>query len=193
MEQITDAPVVDHFWKNNDLGWISIPKNANMATRYLLEYYGCKRQHYSQMREVKKMLIVLRNPYYRLISGLFESNLRKEFMPWTNVDYGLLLQHLYHNPRDFDEHVEPQSVFIKNIKFTHILQFELLNKAFKDIGVFKPKVIDHFIHKDKLHSSKAGDLRIILNNNRKWVDRVVEKYYTKDIEVYKNPHSLLKT
>ena len=33
----------------------------------------------------------------------------------------------------------------------HILQFELLNKDSKDIGVFKPKVVDHFIHKDKLH------------------------------------------
>ena len=179
--QITKVQIPDITWANDKISWVSIPKNGNMATRKLLQQHNA---HKCCNRVVAPIhFCVFRNPYHRLISGVGEYSRRRN--P-ANKNIVHLLEQLLEDPQPFDEHVEPQSVFIDDHVFTHVFEFEHMEQQMHDSEIFEKPKLQRCINQSKANSSKTGAIDTIIEQNRVLVDDIINTHYQKDLEIFEN-------
>ena len=121
--------------------FILIPKNATQTLKELLRPKGfIQTNYFNHNTEGYHTITVLRNPMSRFISGYAESNERgykkmKSFEYWNMKESkSRMIKCLEQIPPEFhDEHLAPQSYFLKDINiwsylcFNH-LEYELFNK-----------------------------------------------------------------
>lgn len=98
-------------WRNDQLLWISIPKNANMQFRQICERAGAIRSKLEANNLPDTIFCVWRNPTTRLISGIGEYSKRMNVLKPNKEKYTQYLEQLLKDPYDFDEHLEPQIVY----------------------------------------------------------------------------------
>jgi len=187
--QITDC---DHdkihphrHWQNNQCVWTQVPKNANMMIRKI-----CGKLQMTNTdkpdRTLPERVCVIRNPRTRLISALGEYSKRKK----DHRPLRALLEHLCEDATGFDEHLEPQSWYLQEITYTHILKFEQLDTEIYTVPTFAQhrSVVDTVIRPQRLTYSKhhSGDLQDIIEEHQDLVEQCVEKYYALDQDIWQN-------
>jgi hypothetical protein len=99
--------------------YLNIPKNASTFTTNLLKANGWEYWNLSN-REFRHVVIVLRNPIDRWISGF--ATYASSWLLGTGYgsdhfvqDYNSLVERLIFDNIVFDDHTEPQSTFVKEI------------------------------------------------------------------------------
>ena len=189
--KITAVEIESEIWCNNQLGWIAIPKNGNMATRRLCDRLNMRRQPYTG-QQPEKLFCVIRDPQTRLISGLNEFKMRKLGKNYFNWPIQDLLEMLLDKPHRFDEHLEPQALYLGEHRFDYVCKFENIFQDICDIPEIPVVHTEKTISQAKANSSKAGKIDVILADNRCLVDAVLEKYYQQDLEIYNNPQTIMR-
>lgn len=185
--QITDTNLgTNVVWANAEFCWISVPKNANMVYRLILQNIGVPRVAYQPMHGQQWSVFVIRDPRIRLISALGEYSVRQRV---RNRSLQALLQALIDNPSKFDEHLEPQSVWVQGRSYTDILLFENLYQETVEHPFFAShqKVVDRYLKSDRLNNSKhhrGKSLHQLYLDHQDLVDIAVKKYYNKDLDIW---------
>lgn len=185
-------------WYNRDCLWAGIPKNANMVYRNICRQLSM--EHQPKVLNLKEFnaistesVCVLRNPVYRLFSGLGEYKKRQGH---KNKEISTLLEELLKDPFDFDEHLEPQLVYIEGRAYTHILAFENLLEETLTVDYFKKH--EHIIEKairpmgerSKYFNEPISDL---YEQHKSIVDDIISKYYQKDLKMWQNRQKYVGT
>jgi len=195
--QITDKILPErHVWHNKRCMWVSIPKNANMNFRYICTSMGMEKKLYEN-QSADEVFCVVRNPLTRIISGIGEYKARYK----RQDTFEELLDELMQSPRSFDEHLEPQVFFINDIVFTHILKFEDINTQVRNLKYFRKNYVFHqrskmqefMLNKNRTQISKhfKEPLTKLITHNKDTLDKIVEKYYSYDMEIWKNPEKFI--
>ena len=191
--KITSTPILPELWCNDQIGWASIPKNANMATRRVMTALGAPRHHYDE-ETPENLFCVIRDPRQRVIAGIGEYQRRSKTVPDTTDLKRLLLDFIY-DPEPFDEHVEPQCCFIDHVthKITHVCRFESLVADMLTVPGLTESVVTEFIIEPKLSQSKTGDIAALVKKHRALVDKCIKQYYTVDMDIFEsaNPLSII--
>jgi len=181
-------------WFNDENLWISIPKNANTQMQKICKDLGigCGTIPTSGTT-FKTTICVLRNPATRVISGLGEFKARNKRKTETIQQ---LLEELIEDPLQFDEHLEPQLVFMAGHSYTNILMFESLLQELQTIPTFRYNNIRlrQRIDPIRLNMSKhfyPDSIEKIYFDNQVVIDHVVNKYYQRDLEMWLEPQSYI--
>src|SRR5210317_751 len=160
-------------WHNPKCMWVSIPKNANMVYRGICNKTGIKKVKYTD-QTADEVVAVIRNPYTRLLSGLGECQKRKKMQKLSTTQ---LLEKLLHSAADFDEHLEPQAMYLHGKTYTHILLFENLLEETLRVNFFKQheKIVTNAVRPERTKKSKhhSGSLDDVINQNKELCDEIV--------------------
>jgi len=175
-------------WANSDFCWTSVPKNANMVYRSILQNLGVPRVTYQPTHGQTWCIFVIRDPRTRLISALGEHCLRRRVRGRSIKD---LLESLLADPGNFDEHLEPQTVWVQGKRYTEILLFEDLYQQTLAHPFFAPHstVVNRYMNPDRLNNSKhhrGKSLQQLYLDHQDLVDLAIKKYYNKDLDIWKD-------
>lgn len=179
-------------WRNENFGWISIPKNANMQFRHIMGKLKAKRLNIESFDTLPDVTVcVWRNPRTRLLSGLGECLSRRKGIKGLNsAKYTEWLEKLLSDPHQFDEHLEPQIVYTHSIAYTHVIKFEnLLEESQK---VFDPVLAKRFLNPGRTKKSKhtKESLDDIIKQNENLITDIIDKYYSLDEKIFQNTEIL---
>lgn len=176
------TPIV---WANQECMWTSVPKNANMAYRRLCRAVDMPKQKYIGQTATYSICVV-RNPVHRLFSGLgeFIRRHKQKELPIT------LLEKLLDNADNFDEHLEPQIVYLQNKSYTHILSFENLVEETLQVPYFakNEQIVKLCIRQPVPDKSKyfSHSIDEIYKYYSPLIDDIINKYYFKDVILWQN-------
>ena len=128
--------------------------------------------------EKVKIFTVIRNPYNRIISGLFWRNLIKKISKPDEVFEVIKNKYLYRD--DLDNHNLPQHKFItdskgKLIPGIRIFHTETLNEDNEELNKFLGTEIDIF------HKKANTDYSKYLNNDS---IQLINEFYQRDFEIF---------
>lgn len=171
-------------WHNTQCTWISVPKNANMMFRKFCEHIGMERVVLEKTAPVT--VAVIRNPKTRLVSGICE-HLRRRQLNILERDISASLFNLYHRPHLFDEHLEPQSVWLHGLDITHYIKFEDMLEDIQQVP-YMNQFVQHFYKmvevKKLTESRRYMDLPGYVIKYSDLLDECVEKFYQQDQDLY---------
>jgi len=192
--QITNTKLAQPavYIKDNRCMWTSIPKNANMLFRGICKSVGMNRRLYTG-QQADQSFFIIRNPLNRLVSGLGEYRRRRQL----NVGLVDLLDQLYENPVSFDEHLEPQLVYVAGKSYTHIIRMENLKTEIMEVPYIRhngAEVVRIRIDPNKTTNSrhlKGQPMEKWLDENQSKVTAVINKYYATDMQMWENPQNFL--
>jgi hypothetical protein len=199
-------------WRNSDLLWISIPKNANTQFRSICENLGAKRQKLNLKNLPELIFCVWRNPRTRLVSGIgeyYDRPIKERYFrqfgkrailmqrpTLSQGQYTEYLEKLYRNPYHFDEHLEPQIVYAQGLKYSHVLRFEQLIDDIQTIEMFKgnPHLYKNLEPQRTTTSQHTKNFTIddVINDNNDLIDSIIKKYYSEDLDIYHDFSKILK-
>lgn len=176
-------------WHNEHCTWISVPKNANMMFRKLCTAIGMYKQLRTSLAPIS--FAVVRDPKTRLFSGICEY-MKRSRKPITEASIVDTLIDFRYNSAFFDEHLEPQTVWLHGTAFTHLVRFENMiedtmripylhanaEKVLKAINPVKLKRSKHYI-----------DMGGFVVKYSELLDSTVEKYYQQDMDLFNNIRS----
>lgn len=178
-------------WYNPDCMWTSVPKNANMMYRQMCTEMNMVHCQY-QNHVAKESVCVLRNPYTRIVSGIGEYT-KRHSTKFNGVPFESMLYRLLNTPQKFDEHLEPQSFYISGKKYTHVLKFEDLYNETLRVKYFAKhrNLVDKFVEMRRTRRSRyfRESPEELIQKHQDLFDQIVEKYYQKDLELWKNHRS----
>lgn len=176
-------------WHNNECTWVSVPKNANMMFRKFCTHIGMEKVLLNETAPIT--VAVIRNPKTRLVSGICEHMRRKQ----RNIlerDITSELHSFYRKPQLFDEHLEPQHVWIHGLTITHYIKFENMLEDIMRVPYMNQHT-DYFykmVRVNRLTSSNRYiDLPGFVIKYSDLLDEFVEKFYQQDLNLYNNLQS----
>lgn len=185
--QITLKPLgLKYTWQNESCSWVSVPKNANMMFRKLCTAIGMHKQiRYNLSPE---SFAVVRDPRTRLFSGICEY-LRRLHQPITEAKIIDNLIDLRYNPSKFDEHLEPQIVWLNELSFTHLVRFEYMIEDTMRIPYLRQheKMVLKSIKPNRLTTSRYYiDMNGFIAKHQALIDSTIDKHYKQDLELFNN-------
>jgi len=134
---------------------------------------------------------VIRNPKTRLVSGICEHMRRKQ----RNIlerDITSELHSFYRKPQLFDEHLEPQHVWIHGLTITHYIKFENMLEDIVRVPYMNQRT-DHFYKMVRVNRLTSSNRYIALPGfvikYSDLLDEFVEKFYQQDLDLYNNLRS----
>jgi hypothetical protein len=182
----------DYLWYNNNCGWVSVPKNANMMIRNICEHFNMDYKLKSVAERPVEMFCVVRNPWLRFVSGMAECLYRRHNGTTRTSMNELLLaiDQFYEEPHLFDEHLEPQIAYVHGYTFTKIVKFEnLLNDLLKVEYLNKDKyLVARYTNPSLTQVSKYfNSIHQVVKQHELLINKVIEKYYARDYEIWLCP------
>lgn len=183
--QITNTLLGPRYvWHNSQCTWISIPKNANMMFRKFCGHIG---MHKVELTEPAPITVaVIRNPKTRLVSGICEYLRRIQPSILERHIYSALCN-LYRDPTLFDEHLEPQIMWLQNTPISHYIKFENMLEDIHNVP-YMNQYTNHFFKmvdvKKLSESSRYMDLPGFVERYSELLDECVEKFYQQDLDLY---------
>lgn len=191
----------DTCFHNNELIFFNIPKNASTSIRNTLSLNKRESFFKTPNRSNCKKIMVIRNPYERIISsfnevkklrtdGPREETLKSDWfkIQKNDLEKGFKMFLDYIDGRIYDSHVHTQSdwfnakkIDLEDIDF--LILFEDLNKEFDDMC--KQLKLKNRLQKSNFSKNKENEDRLknLINSNEE-VKKKIEKIYREDIELY---------
>lgn len=183
--QITNTQLGPRYvWHNSQCTWISIPKNANMMFRKFCEHIGMYKVELTKPAPIS--VAVIRNPKIRLVSAVCEY-LRRTQSSIIERHIHSSLCRFYCDPTLFDEHLEPQTMWLQNVPVSHYIRFETMLEDIHNVP-YMNQFTNHFfkmVDPNKLTKSRRYiDLHGFVNKYSNLLDECVEKFYLEDLTLY---------
>lgn len=186
--KITKTPIPKLIITNKNIGWVNIPKNASTPTVNLFRTMGSKYEIYENQKP-EILFCVWQNPVTRLVSSLGEYKRRKK----DSRSIVKLLTAFEHNPVPFDEHLEPQTYYVEHLlhrRFDYVFRFENFYNELLSANLFDRTLVKEHIQPDV--KSKTPDFDIILREHDETIQRIVNKWYKRDLEIYNDLSQITK-
>tara|TARA_A100001515_G_scaffold31593_3_gene24610 strand:- start:4376 stop:5020 length:645 start_codon:yes stop_codon:yes gene_type:complete len=180
-------------WYNDTykLCFIGVPKNAQTSIRNAFNLNSNQTNYNILSSDRKKYttICVIRNPFYRIISGYLEVLNRSNSKTKTKSFYAMseskdrFIKFLDEVEREkWDAHVEPQTFYISDINFDRILIFENIQEDIKSLCQDLNMSINfpHLNKKSNLDKSRVyqyfnGDINL---------QKKIRKIYEEDFKLY---------
>jgi hypothetical protein len=172
---------------NQKIAYIPIPKNASTSLRRMLSgsNFTLGNLHSFDYKEYETFTII-RDPLTRFVSGYIESNKRRypyiQSLPYFNMPESSkrIINALKQiSPKFLDEHLKPQSDFLRTFKIKKFILFEKLSEGFsiyEGEPWFKP-----FGHAIATPANKLINIRIYITPA---IVAMIKKVYEKDFKLY---------
>jgi len=195
---------------HNNFILIDIPKNASTTLRHTLSFKG--RKKYSDVKNKRPTLVIIRNPLYRVVSCFMEMiKVRADVPAWStetkqskwfkmyeaqNFEESFRLFLDYIDGNFYDTHVSSQSAWLdfKNLTLEdidYILMFENLQEDFDEMCRNLKSKWGITINKKLLWDNKTKAQRntlkktlINLINSTPAIEEKIKKIYEKDFILY---------
>ncbi len=187
------------FYNRYELIYLGIPKTASTSMRHFLSPNGqCMffdlNENLNENLRKHKIFTVIRNPYDRFISGVFESLKRDESNHIKNLrnlnNIELLFTkiiNIIEKEGFVDVHITPQHFFFHNkvnepFNFDYVMSFEDLHKDFKNMCE-ELEIKSNLPHKQVGRTDLKNKSKLIIDNN-KFLKNKIEEIYENDFILY---------